>query len=167
MANWLNKVVKAHVDFVTLGQGDKIKNSLTPPSRDMSGMDQALAMIESQYGNINKYFEQAGKDLETQFGALKGRTMTDAVNTLATTGIYDSPVSEYQLNRTRQGLEETYSTAKSNLAGQKMSALSGIDSQKIGYYQNLADMQYQDSLTKYQSKMQLIGAGASVLGAIL
>lgn len=164
MANIFKIMAKpwtAQIDALGLGK------VFSPPQRDQSAMDQAMAMIQQQYGNINAYFEQANKDLETQFGAMRGRTMTDAINALAGSGVYESPVSEYQLNRTRQGLAETYATAKSSLAGLKMSALSGIDQQKIGYYQNIANQQYQDALVRYQNRMQLIGAGASLLGALI
>jgi len=136
------------------------------PKRDMSSMDDALAMIQAQYGAINKYYEDAGKDLETQFGALKGRTITDAINQLANTGVYSSPVSEYQLNRERVGLEETYATAKSQLAGQRSAALSGIDAQRVGYYQNLSDMQYRNSIEKYKSNIENTGAVAGLAGTM-
>lgn len=136
------------------------------PKYNMDSMNQALDLINKQYTNVNDYFKTAGQDLETQFGSMKSQTMTDAINSLASTGVYDSPVSEYGLNRTRKGLAETYATAKSSLAGQQMQAVSAIDSQKINYYQNLAGMQYQQALAKQQGKNQIFGSIAS-LGAAL
>jgi hypothetical protein len=130
-------------------------------------MDRALALINGQQSNINDYFNTADTSFETQYGQLYGQAMTDAINAMAGSGIFDSPVSENALNRTRTALANTYATGKSQLAGQKMAALGGIEQQKVNYYQNLANLQYQDQTNKQQEKMQTIGAIGAIGAALI
>jgi hypothetical protein len=130
-----------------------------------ASMANALQAINDQYAQTSNYYDQASTDFETQFQQQYGQTMTDAVNNMASNDIFESPVSEKALNRTRQGLNMQYAVGKSALAGQKMSALSSIEGQKIGYYQNLASLQQSAANAKRSSIMQGIGAAAS-LGAM-
>ena len=134
----------------------------------MSSMGEAGALIEKQYGDVENYFNQANTDFETQYKDYYGNQMQDAVNAMAGSGIYDSPVSEKSLGRTRQALATSYATGKSELAGQKMQALGSIDSQKISYLQNISQLQYQKSMAKQQQQSQLFGTiggiGTSLLG---
>ena len=132
-----------------------------------SAMDQALSLINAQSANLNSYFDTANADFETQYNSFYGQTMQDAFNALSNTGIYDSPVSENALNRKRTSLAQTYATGKSTLAGQKLSAESSIDQQKVGYYQNLANLQYQNTQAKQQSKNQLYSTIGSVGAALI
>ena len=134
----------------------------------MASMNQAESLINQQYGNVEQYFKEAGGALETQYGSYYSQQMQDAINALAGTGIYESPVSERALSRTRQALGETYAAAKSELAGQKLSAISAIDQQKIGYLQNLASLQYNKQLAKQEQQAKVFsaigGAGMGLLG---
>jgi len=139
------------------------------PKYNMSAMNQALAMLEKQYKQTEDYFAEAGTALEEQYGTKYGQTMQDVYSSLASRGLYESPVSERAAGRARTALGETYAAAKSELAGQKLSALSQIESQKIGYYQTLANIQYQQALAKRQKRSSgfgmLGGLGGSLLGA--
>lgn len=130
-------------------------------------MQDALNLINQQSVNLGAYFETANNEFENQYKDFYGTTMQDAFNALASTGIYDSPVSENALNRKRKSLSTTYATGKSQLAGQKMSAEGAIDQQKINYYQNLANLQYQESAAKTAAKNQMWGTAASIGTAIL
>ena len=134
----------------------------------MASMGQAGQLIEQQYTNVENYYNQANTDYETQYKSYYGQQMQDAVNAMAGTGIYESPVSEFSMGRTRQALATTYATGKSELAGQKMQAMGSIDAQKIGYLQNLASLQYNKALAKQQSQSQMFGLigglGTSILG---
>lgn len=132
-----------------------------------SSMDQALALINKQSASLASYFETANNEFETQYKQFYGTTMQDAFNALASTGVYDSPVSENALNRKRTSLATTYATGKSTLAGQRMSAESAIDQQKVGYYQNLANLQYQESQAKQAAKNQLYSTAAGVGASLL
>ena len=138
------------------------------PKYDMRGMNEALALIEKQYGDIEQYFQEAGSAFEEQYKNYYGQQIQGAVSQLANQGIYESPVAEKALGRQRTALGEAYATAKSQLAGQKLSALSAVDQQKINYYQNLAQMQYQRQLAKQQKKASIYGSiggiGAGLLG---
>ena len=138
----------------------------TLPKYDMTGMNAALDMINKQYNDVNQYFNEAGSAFEGQYKRYYGETMSDAISTMANQGIYESPVSERQLGRIRTGLAETYATGKSQLAGQKLSAMSAIDQQKVTYYQNLANIQYNRDLAKYQRRMSLFG-GIGGIGTAL
>jgi hypothetical protein len=148
--------------------GAGLLGSLTQkkPKYNMGAMDEAYRLIEKQYGDVNAYFNEAGTAFEGQYKTYYGQTMQDAVGAIAGSGIYESPVSENYLNRQRTALGEQYATGKSQLAGQKMSALGQIDQQKVTYYQNLANIQYQKQLQKQQSKSQMFGTIAG-LGAAL
>lgn len=138
-----------------------------PPKMDMGAMDQAYALINKQYQNINEYFTSAEQSFETQYGSMYGVEMTDAINAMAGSGIFESPVSENALNRKRTALAETYAMGKSSLAGQKMQAIGAIDQQKVSYYQNLANLQYQQELAKTNAKNQQIGMGVSLVSAFI
>lgn len=133
----------------------------------MASMTQAGSLINQQYGNVDKYFTEAGSALETQYGSYYSQEMQDAINSLAGTGIYESPVSENVLSRKRKALGETYAAAKSELAGQKMSALSSIDSQRINYLQNLASLQFNKQMAKQQYQSQIWGTVGGLGGALL
>ena len=137
------------------------------PKYNMGAMNQSLALIEKQAKDLETFFSEAGGALDEQFGAYQTRTMEDATSALASSGIYESPVSERSLGRTRQALGESYAGAKSQLAGQKMSAMGDIDRQKINYYQNLASMQYQMALEKMKSKSSLFSTAGGIGGAII
>ena len=137
------------------------------PKYDMSAMKSALDLIEKQYADIESYFAEAGSAFEEQYKGYYGEAMQGAVSQLANQGIYESPVGEKQLTRTRTALGEQYATAKSQLAGQKMSALGAVDQQKIGYYQNLAQLQYQKQLAKQQKKGSIFGTMGGLGGALL
>lgn len=152
---------------ISLGAGLLGTLSQKTPRYNMSAMNQALALIEKQYGQVEEYFKEAGAAFESQYGTYYGQTIQDAVSSLAGRGIYESPVSEQALGRTRTALAETYATGKSQLAGQKMSALSSIDQQKIGYYQNLANIQYQQALAKQQKKASSFGMLGGLGGALI
>lgn len=130
-------------------------------------MDEALRLINQQSVNLNEYFNTANTEFETQYSDFYGTTMQDAFNALSSTGVYDSPVSENALNRKRKALATTYATGKSQLAGQKMSAQGAIDAQKVNYYQNLANLQYQEAQAKQQAKNQMWSTAASVGASIL
>lgn len=134
-------------------------------------MNQALDLINQQYGNIETYFNEANSAFEQQYQGYYGQSMQDAVNQLAGTGVYESPVSQNKLNRLQKGLGEQYATGKSQLAGQKLSALGTVDAQKISYYQNLAQMQYQRELQRSQKRSSiggmLGGLGGGLLGSII
>lgn len=159
--------IGAIIGGLSLGAG--LIGSLTQrtPKYDMSGMNQALALIEKQYGNIEEYFNEAGGAFEEQYKSYYGRSMQDAVSNIASRGIYESPVSERALGRTRTALGETYATAKSELAGQKLQAVSAVDQQKIGYMQNLASLQYQRQLARQQKKAQGFGMLGGLGGALI
>lgn len=132
-----------------------------------STMNNALQMINDQYAQVSNYYDQAATDYETIFKQQSGQAMTDAINAMATNDVFESPVSEKALNRTRTALNEQYAVGKSTLAGQKMSALSSIDSQKIGYYQNLASLQQSAKAAKRSSITQGISAASGLAGAII
>jgi hypothetical protein len=136
------------------------------PRYNMGAMNEVQRLIEKQYGDVENYFKEANSAFETQYGQYYGNQMGDIVNQLAGQGIYDSPVSERALGRQRQALGDTYATAKSQLAGERMSALGSIDQQKINYLQNLAGIQYQRQLAKQQKNSSEFG-GLAGLGAAL
>lgn len=137
------------------------------PKYNMAAMNQAGALIEQQYKNVNDYFTQANTAFEGQYSHLYGTTMQDTVNQMAGSGVYDSPVSQNALNRTQMALGEQYATGKSTLAGQKMSAIGSVDSAKISYLQNLASMQYQQAQEKAQRKRGMFGAIGSLGGSLM
>ena len=85
-------------------------------------MNQAGDLIQQQYSNINDYFSQANDAFQSQYKNLYGTTMQDTVNSMAGSGIYDSPVSQNALNRTQTALGTQYATGMSQLAGLKMQA---------------------------------------------
>lgn len=151
----------------SLGAG--LLGSLTSktPKYNMAAMDEALRLIDKQYTDTESYYNQAGEAFESQFGTYKGQTMQNAVNALASIGIYESPVSENQLNRTRTALGETYMAGKSELAGQKLAATSAIDQSKISYLQTLSNLQYNRAMAKQSSHSSLYstlgGLGAALL----
>jgi hypothetical protein len=138
------------------------------PRYNMGALKQAGELIEQQYKNIEDYFKEAGGAFEQQYGTYYGQTMQDAVSRLASQGIYESPVSERALGRTRTALGESYAAGKSKLAGQKMQALGAIDQSKINYLQNLANAQYSRQMAKQQQQAQMFqmagGLGSSLLG---
>lgn len=136
------------------------------PRYNMAAMNEVQNLIQKQYGDVENYFKEANKAFETQYGQYYGGQMGDVVNQLANQGIYESPVSERALGRQRQALADTYATAKSQLAGERMTALGAIDQQKINYLQNLANIQYQKQLEKQQKTSSILG-GAAGLGAAL
>lgn len=135
-----------------------------------AAMNQALDLINKQYSAISSYYDEAGAAFEQQYKGLYGQTMQNAVNALASSGIYESPVSQNQLNRTQSALAETYATGKSQLAGQRLSAESAVDQQRISYYQNLANLQYQQARDKAARKSGLFGSigglGGTLLGSL-
>lgn len=133
----------------------------------MASMSEAEKLINQQYGNIEEYFNQAGSAFETQYKSYYSQQMQDAINTLAGTGIYESPVAERSLGRQRQALAETYATAKSQLAGQKLSAIGAVDQQRISYLQNLAQLQYNKQLAKQQEQSQIFGTIGGIGSALL
>ena len=136
------------------------------PKYNMGAMNEVQRLIEKQYGDVENYFKEANSAFETQYGQYYGNQMGDIVNQLAGHGIYESPVSERALGRQRQALADTYATAKSQLAGERMSAMGAIDQQKINYLQNLAGIQYQRQLAKQQKQSSVFG-GLAGLGAAL
>jgi hypothetical protein len=93
--------------------------------------------------------------------------MQSAVNNLASRGIYNSPVSQVGLNKTMQGLADTYANAQANLQGQKLNATSNIDSQRIQYQMNLANTKYQTQLQEYQNNQSTYGALGGLAGALV
>jgi hypothetical protein len=137
------------------------------PKMDMGPMDQALSLINQQYQNVNQYFTTADTSFEAQYSNFYGQEMTDAINNLAGSGVFESPVSENALNRKRTALADTYATGKSSLAGQKMQALGSVDQQKISYYQNLANLQFQEGQAKANAKNQQLGMGISLVSAFI
>ena len=141
------------------------------PTYDNSYNAKIEALLSQQSENIGKYFNEAGSALETQYGSLYGQTMTDAVNKLASKGIYNSPVSQVSLNRTTKSLADTYANAKSQLAAQRLSAEGNLTSQQISYFENLANQQFQQQLAESQSEASLFGSiaglGGGLLGGIL
>ena len=137
------------------------------PKYNSSAMAPAGSLIEQQYGNINDYFDQANTAFEGQYSHYYGQTMQDSVNNIAGSGVYESPVSQNYLNRQQMALGDTYSTAKSQLAGQKMTAIGQVDQQKIGYLQNVAQMQYQRQLQQSQAKNNMFGAIGGIGSALL
>lgn len=138
------------------------------PSIDMTSMNKAWDLITKQESNLNAYFDQAGQDFNTQYNSMYGREMQDAINAMAGTGVFESPVSENALNRKRAVLGETYAVGKSRLAGERMTAQSNIEQQKINYYSKLNDIQYQEAMNKYAAKNEMYGIigsfGATVAG---
>jgi hypothetical protein len=130
-------------------------------------MSQALALINTQTDAVNSYFQQAGAAFDQQYNTYYGQTMQDAANAIAGSGVFNSPVSENMLGRTRQSLASTYATGKSSLAGQEESALGGIDQQKVSYYQTLGGLQAQEAANKADRKQStfntILSVGASLL----
>ena len=149
--------------------GGGLLGSLTSkrPKFDSSAMDEAYNLINSQYGQVNDYFNEANTAFEGQYQNYYGQEMQDAVNAIAGNGIFESPVSENILNRKRSALSEQYAAGKSQLAGQKVSALGTIDAQKISYYQNLANLQYERAQQKQQSQSQMFSAIGGIGMALL
>ena len=137
------------------------------PRYNTAAMQEVEALINKQYANVQKYFEQANTAFEGQFNTYYGNTMQDAVSKLASSGIFESPISEKQLARQRTALAESYAAGKSELAGQKLTAESSIDQQRINYLQNLANVQYQNALAKQQQKSQIYGIMGGVGSAML
>ena len=137
------------------------------PRYDMSGMNEALRLIEKQYGDIETYFKEASGAFETQYQGFYGQTMQDAVSNMASRGIFESPASERGLSRTRRGLAETYATGKSQLAGQRLSAIGSVDQQKAGYLQNLANLQYSREMAKQQNRASKWGALGGLGGGLM
>mgnify|MGYP003610437339 CR=1 FL=1 len=144
------------------------KSSKKAYKNAMAQMSQVSDLINQQYQNVDTYFNQANQDFGTQYQDYYSTQMQDAVNSLAGTGIYESPVSEMSLGRTRKALAQTYATGRSELAGQKMQALGSIDQQKINYLQNLAQLQYGKAMQSQQSQSQMFGMigglGTSLMG---
>ena len=138
------------------------------PKYNMGALNEAGRLIEKQYGDVEAYFKEANTAFEGQYQNYYGNQMQDAVNQMANRGIYESPVSERALGRTRQALGETYASAKSQLAGQKMQAIGQIDQAKIGYLQNISNAQYSRQMAKQQQQGQMFsmlgGLGSSLLG---
>ena len=137
------------------------------PKFNSGPMDEAYGLINDQYNNVNSYFDEANTAFEGQYQHYYGQQMQDAVNAIAGNGIFESPVSENVLNRNREALSEQYATGKSQLAGQKMSAIGSIDQQKIAYFQNLASLQHQRAMEKQQSNSQLFGEIGAIGAALL
>ena len=132
-----------------------------------STMASALETINQEYANISNYYDQAATDFDTQFKQQAGQTMTDAINSMAGNDVFESPVSERALNRTRTALNTQYAVGKSALAGQKMSSLSAIDAQKVSYYQNLASLQQSAANAKRSSITQGISAAGGLAAMAL
>jgi hypothetical protein len=134
----------------------------------MGALKEAGQLIERQYSNIEDYFKEAGGAFEQQYSTYYGQQMQDAVSRMASQGIYESPVSERAMGRTRTALGESYAAGKSQLPGQKMQAIGQIDQAKIGYLQNLANAQYSRQMAKQQQQGQMFsmlgGLGSSLLG---
>ena len=132
-----------------------------------SAMSQALALINSQTDAVNGYFQQANQAFGQQYNNYYAQTMQDAVNSLAGSGVYGSPVSENMLGRTRTNLAQTYATGISTLAGQKVTAEGGIAQQKVGYYQTLGGLAAAAAEAKEQRKSQMwstiAGLGSSLI----
>lgn len=137
------------------------------PKYNSKSLKVVLDLIDKQEQNINQFFEEANKSYESQFANYYTTTMGQTANQLANLGIYESPVSENKLNRIRTTLAETYMAGKSELAGQKLSALSSIDQQRINYYQALSNAQYQNQLSKYQKSQSIFGAIGGIGGSLL
>lgn len=138
------------------------------PKADTSSLDAIAGMLEQNYKNIGDYFNQAEGDLATQYGSFYGNEMESAVNALAGSGVFDSPVSEKALQKKRLALAETFAGAKSQLAGQKMQAIAGADSQRIAYLNQLANANYQESMADYEQRKNMWGTigslGSSLTG---
>ena len=149
--------------------GGGLLGSLTQkrPKFNSSAMDSAYSLINDQYNQVNDYFNQANTAFEGQYQNYYGQQMQDAVNAIAGNGIFNSPVSENALNRNRMALSDQYAQGKSQLAGQKMQALGSIDQQKIAYFQNLANLQYEKAQQNQQSNNQLFSTIAGVGLALL
>ncbi|HPP67300.1 MAG TPA: hypothetical protein PKX05_05225 [bacterium] len=143
---------------ISFGAG--LLGSLTSktPKYNTSAMRSVLDLISKQEQDINKYFSEALQSYEAQYRNYYANTFGDVASLIAGAGIYESPVSENILNRTRTALMDTYLAGKSELMGQKMQALSSIDQQRINYYMSLANAQYQNQLAKAQKKKSIFGA---------
>lgn len=137
------------------------------PRYSMKGMNAVQDLIEKQSRNLEEYYKQSGTALEQQFGTIYSQQMEDATSALASRGIYESPVSERSLGRTRATLADTYASAKSELAGQRLQAESNIDQQRVNYLQNLAQLQYNRQLAKQQKRSSIYGIMGSLGGAAL
>ena len=134
---------------------------------DYGLMDEAATLLTKQTNNINEYFNTASKDFDTQYASQYGTEMGDAINAMAGSGIFDSPVSENALNRKRKALGEQYAVGKSALAGQKMTALGQVDQQRISYYTNLSNMRYQEQQAKVNYKQQNTAMMGSMAAALI
>ena len=159
--------IGAILGAASLGAG--LFGSLTSktPKYNMAAMNEALNLINKQYTDTESYYNTANQAFDEQFGTYKGQTMQNAVNALAGSGIYESPVSENQLNRTRTALGETYAAGKSELAGQKLAATSAIDQSKISYLQNLSNLQYNRAMAKQANRSSLYGTLGGLGAALL
>jgi hypothetical protein len=138
------------------------------PKYNSAAMDEIAALIQKQYTGIDSYFKEADTAFEGQYQNLYGSTMQSAVDNLANSGIYESPVSQNQINRTQVALGEQYASGKSQLAGQRLSAIGAVDQQRISYLQNLSSLQYQKQQAKYEKQSQMYGMlgglGSAMLG---
>lgn len=137
------------------------------PSGGSEAMAKALELIQGQYANIDRYYKTANTALEGQYKTYYGQTMQDAVDALAKQGLYGSPVAQKRQNRVIKGLADTYAAAKSQLAGQKMQAEGTVNAQMIGYYQNLANLQFQQSAAEAQGQAQMFSGIGGIGGALL
>lgn len=131
-----------------------------------AAMQKALALIQGQQAGLDKYFKSANTALESQYKTFYSQTMQDAIDDIARRGIYGSPVAQKRQARITQSLADTYASAKSALAGQKVQAEGQINQQLVGYYQNLAQMQFQEGMAQAAGQSQLF-SGIGGIGAAL
>lgn len=124
-------------------------------------------MLDEQYSNLQAYYATANTEYENMYNMNYGQVMTDAINELAGTGVFESPVSEQALGRTRTALATQYATGKSQLAAEKMRAESTIDANRVQYYMNLANLNLQQQQAKAQAKSQLLGTAGGIAAALL
>jgi hypothetical protein len=153
-----------------LAAGGLIGSIFSGGSGDGGAQDslaKAMELIEGQQTSLNQYFRSANTALESQYKTYYGQQMQAAVDALAKSGIYGSPISQKRQNRTMQALADTYANAKSQLAGQQMTAQGSINAQKVSYYQNLANIQYQKELANAQSESAMWSGIGGIGSALL
>ena len=140
-----------------------------PPKRDSSALSSLSDLITSQETGMNNYFNEADASLESQYKNYYSDEMNTAFNDISNAGIYDSPVGQKQINRTMTALGETYSNAKSALAGQRLQAESDIAGKKVDYYSALNQQNYENATNSYNRNVgiysSIAGLGASMFGA--
>lgn len=123
------------------------------------------ANVESMYADFANNLNSTQAGFENALSENTSKVSNDIKSDLLARGINDNKVADSSVNAYKASTSGAYAAARAALEAAKYSATSSMSKTKVGYYENLAELNFKSAYAKKAAQMGIWGVLGGSLAA--